>query len=103
MIGWAIYVVFLTLFLFVPFRLTRRRNRAAAEAGRALTEEVRGAGHGFVAAGTLVHFLARWRVFTLPAVAVLAVLGLVGASQVGEGFEIRDFYSSDTDLINRRQ
>ena len=98
-VGWAIYLVFLALFLALPFRLTRRRNERAADAERPLTDEVEGAGHGFVAAGTLVHFLARWRVFTLPAVAILAVLGLVGASRVGEGFDVRDFFSSDTDLI----
>ncbi len=98
-VGWVVYAVFLALFLYLPFAFTRRRNRRAAEAERPLTDEVRGAGHGFVAAGTLVHFLARWRVFTLPAVAILAVLGLVGASRVGEGFDVRDFFSSDTDLI----
>ncbi|MFW2335795.1 efflux RND transporter permease subunit [Ilumatobacter sp.] len=98
-VGWVVYAVFLALFLYLPFAVTRRRNRRAAEAERPLTDEVRGAGHGFVAAGTLVHFLARWRVFTLPAVAILAVLGLVGASRVGEGFDVRDFFSSDTDLI----
>jgi predicted RND superfamily exporter protein len=47
----------------------------------------------------VVHFLARWRVFTLPAVAVLAVLGLYGASQVESKFEFSDFLSSDTDFI----
>ncbi|MDX2379748.1 MAG: MMPL family transporter [Acidimicrobiia bacterium] len=97
--GWAVYAIFLLLFLYVPFLFTRRRNRRAAEAERPLTDEVRGAGHGFPAAGSLVHFLARWRVFTLPAVALLALLGLVGASRVEEGFDVRDFYSSDTDLI----
>jgi predicted RND superfamily exporter protein len=98
-IGWAVYAIFLLLFLYVPFLFTRRRNRRAAEAERPLTDEVRGAGHGFPAAGSLVHFLARWRVFTLPAVAILALLGLVGASRVEEGFDVRDFYSSNTDLI----
>lgn len=97
--GWIAYVVFLALFILVPYLLTRRRNQRAADSGRPLTDEVRGAGHGFAAAGSLVHFLARWRVITLPAVAVLAVLGLVGASRVDEGFEIKDFFSSDTDLV----
>ena len=98
-VGWVLYVIFLLLFVYLPFLMTRRRNRRAAEAQRPLTDDVRGAGHGFEAAGNLVHFLARWRVFTLPAVAILALLGLVGASRVEEGFEIRDFYSSSTDLI----
>jgi predicted RND superfamily exporter protein len=98
-VGWGVYLIFLALFLYLPFRLTRRRNQRAAEAGRPLTDAVKGAGHGFRAAGTLVHFLARWRVFTLPAVAVLAILGIIGASQVERGFEIKDFFSSKTDFV----
>ena len=98
-VGWVVYAVFLLLFLVVPFFLTRRRNSAAAAAERPLTDEVKGAGHGFKAAGDLVHFLARWRVLTLPAVAILAALGLVGATRVEEGFDVREFFSEDTDLI----
>ena len=98
-VGWVVYAIFLVLFLVVPFLLTRRRNRRAAAAERPLTDEVKGAGHGFKAAGDVVHFLARWRVFTLPAVAVLAILGLVGATRVEEGFDVREFFSEDTDLI----
>ena len=98
-IGWAVYLLFLALFIYVPYRLTRRRNARAAEAGLPLTDEVKGAGHGFRAAGTVVHFLARWRVFTLPAVAILAVLGLLGALQVESGFEIKDFFSSKTNFV----
>ena len=98
-VGWAVYLIFLALFLYLPFRLTRRRNRRAAEAGRPMTDAVKGAGHGFRAAGTVVHFLARWRVFTLPAVAILAILGIIGASQVERGFEIKDFFSSKTDFV----
>jgi predicted RND superfamily exporter protein len=98
-VGWAAFLLFLALFIYLPYRLTRRRNSNAAEAGRPLTDEVKGAGHGFKAAGSLVHFLARWRVFTLPAVAILAVLGLYGATQVESGFEIKDFFSSNTDFV----
>ena len=98
-IGWVVYLVFLGLFIYLPYLLTRRRNRRAAEAGRPLTDKVKGAGHGFTAAGTVVHFLARWRVFTLPAVAVVAVFALIGASRVEQGFEIKDFFSSRTDFV----
>lgn len=98
-IGWALFLLYLALFIYVPFRLTRRRNQRASEAGRPLTDEIKGAGHGFRAAGTVVHFLARWRVFTLPAVAILAILGIIGASQVERGFEIKDFFSSKTDFV----
>jgi len=98
-VGWVVYALFLLLFLVVPFLMTRRRNRKAAAGDRPLTDEVKGAGHGFKAAGDVVHFLARWRVFTLPAVALLALLGLVGASRVEEGFDVREFFSEDTDLI----
>jgi predicted RND superfamily exporter protein len=65
-----------------------------------LTDEVKGSGHGFKAAGSVVHFLARWRVLTLPAVAVLAVVGLIGAFQVEKGFEVKDFFSSKTDFVS---
>jgi predicted RND superfamily exporter protein len=98
-IGWAAFLVFLLFLIYLPFRLTVRRNGRAADAHRPLTDEVRGSGHGFKAAGTVVHFLARWRVFTLPAVAVLAILGVIGASQVERGFEVKDFFSSNTDFV----
>jgi predicted RND superfamily exporter protein len=98
-IGWAAFLIFLGLLIYLPFRLTRRRNRRAEDAGRPLTDEIKGAGHGFRAAGTIVHFLARWRVFTLPAVAILAILGIIGASKVERGFEIKDFFSSKTDFV----
>jgi predicted RND superfamily exporter protein len=64
-----------------------------------LTDEVKGAGHGFSAAGTTVHFLARWRVITIPVVAFLAVIALWGASNVERGFELSDFFSSRTDFV----
>jgi predicted RND superfamily exporter protein len=98
-IGAIALLIFLGLFLLVPMWLTRRRNTRAADKGRPTTDEVKGAGHGFTAAGTVVHFLARWRVITLPAVAVLAVLGLYGAFQVESRFEFSDFFSSRTDFI----
>jgi predicted RND superfamily exporter protein len=43
--------------------------------------------------------MARWRVFTLPAVAVLAIAGLYGATQVESQFELSDFFSPKTDFI----
>ena len=98
-IGWILFLLFLLLFIYVPYVLTRRRNRRAAEAGRPLTEAVKGAGHGFKAAGSTVHFVARWRVITLPVVGLLAVAALIGASQVERGFELKDFFSSKTDFV----
>ena len=98
-IGGVAYVVFLALFVWVPFRYTRARNRRAAQSSKPLTDVVKGAGHGFKAAGAVVHFLARWRVATIPVVVVLAAVGLVGALQVETGFEISDFYSTKTDFI----
>jgi predicted RND superfamily exporter protein len=98
-IGWILYLVFLALFFYLPYWLTRRRNQRAAESGRPLTDEVKGAGHGFSAAGTTVHFVARWRVFAIPIVAALAVVALVGASRVERGFEVKDFFSSRTDFV----
>ena len=99
-IGAGMFVVVLLGGLFgLPFWLTRRRNLKAAGEGRELTEEVKGAGHGFTAAGSLVHFVARWRVFTVPVVVVLAILGVIGWTQVDSAFEIKDIYSSETDLV----
>ena len=95
----VLFLLFLGLFLWLPIWRTRRRNQRAEAAGRPLTDEVKGAGHGFSAAGTTVHFLARWRVFTIPAVAVLALIALWGASKVEQGFELSDFFSSRTDFV----
>ena len=92
-------VAFLPLFVLLPYRLVRRRNQRAAEAGRALDSSIAGSGHELRAAGTVVHFLARWRVLTVPVTVGLALVGLYGFTQVEEGFEVSDFISSDTDLI----
>jgi predicted RND superfamily exporter protein len=98
-IGAVALLIFLGLFLLLPMSLTKRRNTRDTDKGMAMTDGVKGAGHGFKAAGTVVHFLARWRVFTLPAVAILAALGLYGATQVETAFEFSDFFSSRTDFI----
>ncbi len=97
-VGWVLFLAFVAVLIVVPFYLARRRNRRAARDGRPLTDEVRGAGHGFVFAGSLVHFLARWRVITVPIVTAFAAIGLWGAFQVEQGFELKDFFSSDTDF-----
>ncbi len=99
-IGAPLYVVFqVGAFFLLPYWWTKRRNRKAAETGKPMTDAVKGAGHGFRAAGTVVHFLARWRVFTVPVVVVLAVLGGWAFFQVEEGFVIKDFFSSRTDFV----
>jgi len=99
MVGAVATLIFIGLFALLPMWRTRRRNAHAAEKGRPMTDEVKGAGHGFKAAGTVVHFLARWRVFTLPVVGVLAVAGLYGATQVETAFELSDFFSPKTEFI----
>jgi predicted RND superfamily exporter protein len=43
--------------------------------------------------------MARWRVVTVPAVVVAAVAGAWAAVNVDEEFEVSDFFSSDTDLV----
>jgi predicted RND superfamily exporter protein len=92
-------LIFLGLFVLLPIRLTRRRNVRVVEKGRPVTDEIKGAGQGFKAAGTVVHFLARWRVFTLPVVGALAIAGVYGATQVETAFELSDFFSPKTDFI----
>ncbi|MCP4958004.1 MAG: MMPL family transporter [Actinomycetia bacterium] len=91
--------VFVPLAVVLPYRLVARRNRKAAADGRELAVATGSGGHGMRAAGSVVHFLARWRVVTVPIVLVLAGLGLYGYTQVEEKFSPSDFTSSDTDLI----
>jgi predicted RND superfamily exporter protein len=98
-VGGPMFLVYLLLFAYIPYLLTKRRNRRAAKKGREVGFELRGAGHGFRAAGSLVHFLARWRVITVPVVIVVAIVGGFFATQVKQEFEFRDFLPSDTDAI----
>lgn len=98
-VGAPLFLIYLALFMYVPYLWSRRRNRRAVERGHALADEVRGAGHGFAAAGALVHFLARWRVITVPAVVILAIVGVVTALQVKSEFQITDFLPSNSDTV----
>ena len=98
-VGVGMFIVFVGLLLYLPYRVTKRRNLRAAEAGKPLTEEIKGAGHGFRAAGNVVHFLARWRVITIPAVVALAIVGAIGAFQVEEAFEIKEFFKPSSAFI----
>ena len=99
LIGVAVLAVFTLLFLYLPIRRTRRNYAAAAAAGRPTGQVIKGAGHGFKAAGDLVHFLARWRVITIPVTVVLAILGAIAFTQVDSEFSFTDFFSEDTDAI----
>jgi len=94
-IGAATFLLFIGLFVWLPYRLARRRNERAVAAGRLLVDQVRGAGHGFRAAGSAIHFVARWRVITLPFVAIVAVIGVFLFTQVERRFEFTDFLPSD--------
>ena len=97
--GVVAMLVFAPLFIYLPFRWTRRRNARAAEKGLELTDEVKGAGHGLKSAGHVVHFMARWRVVTIPIVVALAVVGVWGALQVRSDFSFSDFLASDSDAV----
>ena len=99
LIGAVGVLVFGSLFMYLPFRLTRRRNTRAAAKGVEVVDEVKGAGHGLRFGGYLVHFLARWRVVTIPEVVVLAVVGVFGALQVRSDFSFADFLASDSDAV----
>jgi predicted RND superfamily exporter protein len=96
-IGAPFFIVFLGLFVWFPYWWAKRRNAKAMAEGRSLIDEVRGAGHGFVAAGSVVHFLARWRVVTLPVVAVVAVIGVILFTRVERRFEFTDFLPDTSD------
>ncbi|MDH3605618.1 MAG: MMPL family transporter [Acidimicrobiia bacterium] len=92
-------IVFALLFIYLPFRWTRRRNTRAKAAGKKMTDEVKGVGHGLRSAGYVVHFLARWRVVTIPVVVLLAIAGVVGALEVKSEFQFSDFLASDSDAV----
>jgi predicted RND superfamily exporter protein len=95
----ALLFGFIPLGVYLPYRLTARRNRRAAAAGRELVTGVSIRGHGMRSAGSVVHFLARWRIVTVPVTIILAGMGLYGYTQVEQSFKPSDFTSSDTDFI----
>jgi predicted RND superfamily exporter protein len=99
MIGAVLFVIFLALFIWLPYRMTKRRNSKAVAKERPMVDEIKGAGHGFRAAGSVVHFLARWRVITVPAVVVLAVVGVFAAFRVESAFEFTDFLPKSSDPV----
>jgi predicted RND superfamily exporter protein len=92
-------VLFLPLCIYVPIRRTRKIYAKAAAAGRPTGTVIKGAGHGFKAAGDIVHFLARWRVVTIPVTIVLAILGGIAFFQVDSEFTFSDFFAEDSDFI----
>ncbi len=92
-------VVFVPLFVYLPIRSTRKNYAKAAAAGRPTGVVIKGAGHGFKAAGDVVHFLARWRVITIPVTVVLAVMGAIAFTQVDSEFSFEDFFSEDSDAV----
>ena len=97
-VGAAALVVFVLLFVGLPALVTRRRNRRALIAGKRMQNLHGGAAHGLEPVGRLVAFLAKWRVVTIPVIVLVAVLGVLTATKVESGFEIKDFISSETDF-----
>jgi predicted RND superfamily exporter protein len=95
-VGAMALAFFVVALVAVPALLTRRRNRRATDRGSELVHGHNGAAHGLDSAGTVVHFLAKWRFVTIPVVVLVAVLGFAKASQVESGFRIEDFLSTDT-------
>ncbi len=98
-VGAVALAVFVPLFIYLPARLTRRNYAKAAAAGRPTGTVVKGAGHGFKAAGNMVHFTARWRVVTIPVTVALAILGAIAFTAVESEFSFTDFFSEDSDAI----
>lgn len=98
-VGVVALVVFIPLFIYMPARRTRSIYEKAAAAGRPTGTVIKGAGHGFKAAGDVVHFTARWRVVTIPATIALAILGAVAFTQVETEFSLTDFFPEDSDPI----
>ncbi|MGI9603888.1 MAG: efflux RND transporter permease subunit [Acidimicrobiales bacterium] len=98
-VGFVALVLFVPLLVYVPMRATRRIYARAAVDGRPTGTVIKGAGHGFKAAGDVVHFFARWRVVTIPVTVGLAILGVIGFTQVDSEFTFSDFFSEDSDFI----
>lgn len=99
MIGAVLFLIFLGLFVAFPYRWTKRRNERVLANDALLADEIRGAGHGLTAAGSVVHFMARWRVVTLPAVAVIAIIGVILFTQVERRFQFTDFLPEGSDTV----
>ncbi len=97
-IGAAILAAFLLISIAAPALISRRRNIKAAQAGKAIHTDIRGAAHGLHFAGALTWFVARWRKITLPAMGLVGVVALTTAFGVHSGFDINDFLASDTDF-----
>ena len=97
-LGIAAFAIVLVVLVVGPAVLTRWRNNRAARRGRALRHGHRGVGHGLRAAGTFVHFGAKWRWITVPVAVALGAVALVTAMQVKSGFAIEDFLSADSDF-----
>lgn len=98
-IGAAAVALLIALLVAVPVWLTRRRNGRAVSRGRAVSSQLNGAAHGLKGAGSVVHGLAARRVITVPVVLIVVALGLVAALRVESGFELRDFLSSNTSVV----
>ena len=98
-IGVAAFALVLVALIGIPSLLTRRRNHRALVQGRTLHLEHRGSAHGLRSAGTVVHGLSNWRVITIPVVLIIGAAGLFTALKVDSGFELTDFLSSDTDMV----
>ena len=98
-IGAVTLIVFVPLFIYLPIRLTRRSYAKAEAAGRPTGVVIKGAGHGFKAAGDVVHFTARWRVVTIPVTVFLAIMGAIAFTQVESAFTFEDFFSEDSDAV----
>ena len=98
-IGFAVMLIFLLLFVGLPYWVTKRSYAKSAAAGKPVDDTVRGVGQGVVGAGAAVHFLARWRVVTIPVTFILAIFGFVAFTQVDAEFSFTDFFPSSSDPI----
>jgi len=98
MAGAATLLVFVALFIAAPVLATRRRNRRAFARDKRMDAMHGGAAHGLEPVGNLVAFLAKWKVVTIPVIVLVASLGVMQATQVESGFEIKDFISTQTDF-----
>ncbi|MCL1588447.1 MAG: efflux RND transporter permease subunit [Actinomycetia bacterium] len=97
-IGAAALVFFTLVLVALPAVLSRRRNRRAAARGAELVQGHTGVAHGLKPVGETVHFLAKWRIVTIPVVLFISAVAFMQATSVESGFEIDDFLSTETDF-----
>lgn len=102
-VGIAVFVLLVLLAVVLPTWLAARRHAQVLAGTRPARRPAHQRGHHpeVLAAGLGAGLagIARRGAVILPAVAVVTVVAVVGATQVETRFDVRDFFASDTDFV----